>query len=403
MLYHVLYHPSKNVVPIKNFRVMMKLPILKFVYDRKKRAGKNKPGTVDLRITYERKVKYIGTGVRVLPSQWRNGTVVARIDARELNDALDSIMQTCRRVTNTMLEEGCLQLDEIPARMKMEESDGISFLEFAQQRAEVRKYGRSKDSQERYDRFLRYFLQWGGIKFFSDVTDRKILEFDRYLVAKGMKAYSKWNNYHRFLNSFILDAVAEGYLKRNPYKWLNIEKDKNSHGLEKYLTEDEVMKIRTAAMPTGSLEHVRDVFVFQIYTCLAYKDLAAFDAAKMQKVDGELMYKGERGKTGKEFEFILLGPAKEVLDKYHGVLPIISNVKYNQYLKVVAQAAGVDHPITTHWARHTGATILLNRGVDMETVAKILGHSTPKITRSTYAKLLDKTVVERMKKLDLDL
>lgn len=75
---------------------------------------------------------------------------------------------------------------------------------------------------------------------------------------------------------------------------------------------------------------------------------------------------------------------------------MLSNVKYNEYLKVVAQTAGVDKPITSHWARHTGATVLLNAGVDMETVARVLGHSSTKVTRSTYARLLDDTVVRKM-------
>lgn len=85
-----------------------------------------------------------------------------------------------------------------------------------------------------------------------------------------------------------------------------------------------------------------------------------------------------------------------ILNKYGGQLPMLSNVNYNKYLKVVAQSAGIDKPLTTHWARHTGATILLNEGVDMETVAKILGHSSTRITRSTYAKLLDSTVADKM-------
>ncbi len=110
------------------------------------------------------------------------------------------------------------------------------------------------------------------------------------------------------------------------------------------------------------------------------------------------MYTARRGKTGVTFTFLLLPPALEVLRKYDGRLPILSNVKYNQYLKVVAQMAGVDKPLTTHWARHTGATLLLNAGVDMETVAKILGHTSTKITRSTYAKLLDDTVAREMEK-----
>jgi integrase/recombinase XerD len=133
---------------------------------------------------------------------------------------------------------------------------------------------------------------------------------------------------------------------------------------------------------------------------MGYTDLVAFDPGKVKDVNGRKMYTSSRGKTGVEFTFMLLKPALEILRKYGGRLPLLSNVKYNQYLKAVAQMAGVDKPLTTHWARHTGATLLLNAGVDMETVAKILGHTSTKITRSIYAKLLDDTVAREMEKVE---
>ena len=64
-------------------------------------------------------------------------------------------------------------------------------------------------------------------------------------------------------------------------------------------------------------------------------------------------------------------------------------------------AKGIEKPISSHWARHTGATLLLNEGIDMKIVAKICGHSSMKITEQVYAKLLDETVVEAVKKLPL--
>ena len=86
-----------------------------------------------------------------------------------------------------------------------------------------------------------------------------------------------------------------------------------------------------------------------------------------------------------------------ILKKYKNKLPVISNVKYNEYLKVVAQAAGIDKPVSSHWARHTGATLLLNQGgLDMKIVAKICGHSSTRITEKVYAKLLDESVVDAM-------
>lgn len=376
---------------------MEKLPSFSWCFDRRGTLATTGVASVEMRVSYMRRCKVMATGVRLGRGEWRDGRVVKRGDAVALNRVLERMRGDVLRVLDEMMEEGMVDIMAIPDRMARMKGDGRTFLEWCRERAEVRKYGRAADSQERYDRFLRWFSAWGGIRYFSDVTDHGVLAMDAALKERGMTDYSKWNNYHRFLNSFIIDAMDAGLLRRNPYKWVNIRKDKESHGLHKYLTLEELRWVETARMGTESLERVRDLFVFQCYTCLAYHDLAAFDAGRLVDVGGgRWSYSGERGKTGKEYSFLLLRPAVAVLEKYGWRLPVLSNVKYNEYLKVVAQTAGVDKPITSHWARHTGATVLLNAGVDMETVARVLGHSSTKVTRSTYARLLDDTVVRKM-------
>jgi integrase len=110
-----------------------------------------------------------------------------------------------------------------------------------------------------------------------------------------------------------------------------------------------------------------------------------------------VIYKGKRHKTGQDFTIVLLKPALAIIKKYNGKLPIISNVKYNLYLKAAVKYAKIDKPVTTHWARHTGATILLNEGkLPMHIVQHILGHATIRETERTYAKVLDKSIVESM-------
>ncbi|MCR5139014.1 MAG: site-specific integrase [Bacteroidaceae bacterium] len=173
--------------------------------------------------------------------------------------------------------------------------------------------------------------------------------------------------------------------------------------IERYLTPDEFHRLREAVMPTKSIERVRDVFVFQTYTCLSYTDLRYFDFKKVSMVRDMMVYTGKRNKTGSPFTIPLLQPALDILDKYNKKLPVISNVKYNDYLKVVAQTAGIDKPVSTHWARHTGATLLLNEGVPMQIVSRICGHSSTKMTEKVYAKLLDETVVDAIKNKELNL
>lgn len=390
-----------RVLPLskKCFTTMI-TPVITFVFDRKHKAGPKKEGSVELRITYNRRASYISTGIRLLPRQWKNGTVCNRLDAQEIQKTLDTLMARVRGIINDMTDEGDINTAEIRSRLMRRQGARMSFIEFCEQRKDIRIYGKTGDTAERYERFLRWLREFGRIVYFSDVTDANILEMDKSLKAKGMKNYSKWNNYHRFLNSFILDAIDEGHIKRNPYRWLHIPKEKNS-GLKKFLTDDELDRIERAEMPTATLEAVRDVFVFQVYTCLSYVDMCAFsekDAVLMD--DGKRLYRGRRGKTKQEFVFVLLDKAAAVLRKYDGKLPLMSNAKYNDYLKLVAHAAKVDKPITSHWARHTGATMLLNHGVEMEVIAKILGHSSTRQTREVYAKLVDETIAREMGKME---
>ena len=256
---------------------MNKTPLLEFVYNRKKTAGTNREAAVELRITFERKQKYMTTGIRLLPKHWHRGAVVNRIDARELNETLEKLMVEVRQVILEMMSESVMDIFSIQERLKRKRASAISFLEFCEQRTKIRQYGKADDSKERYSRFMRFFSAWGKIHYFEDVTDANILALDEHLVKKGLKPYSTWNNYHRFLNSFILDAIDEGFLKRNPYKWIRIDKEKSKGGIGKYLSPLEFAKVRDVALSSESLQKVRDVFVFQTYTCLSYTDLHDFD------------------------------------------------------------------------------------------------------------------------------
>ncbi len=66
-----------------------------------------------------------------------------------------------------------------------------------------------------------------------------------------------------------------------------------------------------------------------------------------------------------------------------------SNQKMNDYLKEIAGVCGIDKILTFHIARHTFATtITLSNGVPIESVSKMLGHSSLKQTQH-YAKILD--------------
>ena len=382
-------------------RTAVEIPVVSLIYNRYKKASATQDAVIEIRVYYDGKAKYMSTRIRVFPKEWQRGRVVGRVDAVILNKQLDRLLIDVRQIVYDMYDAGHIDIDAIPSRLMAKRKPNVTFLYFCEERSKIRKHGNSVDSQERYDRFLRFLKEYGKIKTFYDLTELKVMELDKHLKKKNdMKAKSRWNNYHRFLNSFILDAQKEGLIQQNPYDRVKIDKGSDYDGIEKYLSPEEFQKLRTASMPEARLERVRDLFVFHAYTCMSYHDLRAFDEKKIREVDGKKVYVGHRGKTKIEFTVPMLTPAIEILKKYNGKLPMLSNVKYNEYIKEVVKAAGIDKPVTTHWARHTGATLLLNAGVPIEVVSKVCGHSSIKMTEKIYAKLLPKTVVAAVNEIE---
>lgn len=377
----------------------MVLPILTLIYDRKGHATAKKPSVVELRISAGKVRKYISTGVKVYPKEWKEGSVIGRKDWKELNDQLQLVKRKCSEIVTRMMEDGSLDLNAVPNILKDELYQSDTFIAYAQELAERKYRTISSGTRRQYELLFKFLDQWRGLRYFSDITERTILKMDDELSKKGLKDCTKWN-YHKLVKSFIEQAVGDGIVKRNPYSRLDIRRGREN-GLTRYLTPDEFHRFETCVIPTESLRRVRDLFVFQAYTAMGYSDLADFDYSKCTEVDGMKVYTANRVKTDKPFMFVILKPALAILQRYGYQLPIISNVKYNLYLKAAVEYAKIDKPVSSHWARHTGATLLINEGkLPMHIVQHILGHATIKETERTYAKVMDETIIEAMKGYD---
>ena len=85
-----------------------------------------------------------------------------------------------------------------------------------------------------------------------------------------------------------------------------------------------------------------------------------------------------------------------VLKKQNRILPVLSNQRLNSYLKEIADCCGITKTLTFHIARHTFATtVTLSNGVPLETVSKLLGHTTIRMTQ-VYAKVVETKVMNDM-------
>ena len=193
------------------------------------------------------------------------------------------------------------------------------------------------------------------------ITKAVILNFQASL--NRYYDYVTTNGYCQKIKTVVQFGIDNGKINVNPFSGIRLRRGEKN---VQFLTEEEVAKIRTT-----------DKLVPEDF---------------QQAPNGMYYIHDTRNKTGVYYTSVILDDGVDVLRKYDFRLPMISNQKTNSYLKVIRDICGIDKPIFSHVARHTYATRCLNRGIRLEVVAKLLGHSTTKLTQH-YAKLLDNSIL----------
>lgn len=135
------------------------------------------------------------------------------------------------------------------------------------------------------------------------------------------------------------------------------------------------------------LAKIRDLFLFQVYTGMAFVDLCKFDKDLIRKgVNNRTYIFYNRQKTGESAIIPFTPKIQALLEMYDYELPIVSLVKYNAYLKEVAETCKINKRVTSQVGRVSCGMIYLNDGVSISAVSKILGHSNIGTTQKWYAR-----------------
>lgn len=225
----------------------------------------------------------------------------------------------------------------------------------------------------------------------SAITKAVILDYQASM--NQYLDYVTTNGYCQRVKTIVQFGIDNGKIKVNPFMGIRLRKGEKS---VQFLTEEEVGKIRTTDFHNESLNRVRDLFVFQAASGLSYTDMAKLVPTDYQQApNGQYYIHDKRNKTGVFYTAVILEEGVEILKKYNFKLPILGNHKLNVYLKTIRDLCGIEKPIFSHVARHTYATRCLNRGIRLEVVAKLLGHSTTRITQH-YAKLLKGNILSEV-------
>lgn len=367
---------------------------------RQSKARKNGLSPIELSIIIDNQRSIITLDRKINHKQFNPSTQKVKGD-KETNDYLDTIRKKCYRIENELIKQDNLNLKTfIDVYKNGFKSTTVTLLSIYDKHNEqykldvlcgkventaLYKYKMAKNRMEQYLKTLGK----------EDIPMKDITP----LFCNGFHSYclttlkpSTTNKELKMFKKILQFAVTERVIDVNPFQ-IKIRQDK----LEYNPLSLEDLNLLWNKELEGTLEKVRDCFIFQCYTGLAYCDMASLT---VDDIKGDMICKNRR-KTDVRSVIPVLPIPRQILEKYNYNLPIISNQKYNVYLKALATACGIKNRLYSHLARHTAATVMINNGIELPLIARMLGHSNTKITETIYATLKDQTIkdnTDRIKK-----
>jgi site-specific recombinase XerD len=237
----------------------------------------------------------------------------------------------------------------------------------------------------------------------KDISPQMVTDFERFLFVE---CENHRNTVMRFMHKFkriVVIAHNNGWLSVNPFASYKIRYEATDRG---YLSEEELMCLMQHPVECPKMEIARDVFVFCCFTGLSYIDVKGLRDEHLQRsIDGQTWIKIKRQKTNILSNVRLLSIPQQILEKYSGkcengcLLPVPESPHGNLQLKKLGIECEIATKVTFHLARHTFATtVTLEKGVPIESVSKMLGHTNIGTTQ-IYARIVDKKVSNDMELL----
>jgi len=335
-----------------------------------------------------------------------------------------------------------------PSRFKelMKNPKGMDFLGFYEDKMN-QNYKRgliAKGTLEGEKRTLNKLRIWrkkcysSHTWYFADIDRASIDSFDawhtRGLREKGFKGDRERRKAVKFIKKYLNLAKVEKHNFEWPFEGFKLPKYTSTtvfleeHEVKAlyHLYSDENLiwdKMLERAKYIGMPEHNIDQYVnwegvhktqrvlrwflFQCFTGVRYSDLVALSWKNVERKHLRFIPQKTSASSGKQVRMLLTPIMKNLLGKRPKVKgnlifpDVLSNQKYNAYLKTIAELAGIDKRITTHVGRHTFVCMSASRGISMKNIKDLIGVTSIKVLEN-YIHLSQRSIDKDMEKAYID-
>ena len=355
------------------------------------------------------------TKIFVKKSLWSNATSRLRgrtAEALSVNAALDAISTTLHGIYRKYENDESLSLDLIRTVYFGKNREFTSFLPVFDKFLEDIKQRVGKtigaDSLQKYSVLRRHFAEFLMYKYsrkdigLNEFTPAVVQDFHLYMSTVAGCAYNTSVKKVKTLKTITIYAQKRGFLLHDPFVNHHFHMEPVDRG---FLTDEEILRVANKDLGIQRLELVRDIFIFSCFTGLAYIDVSNLTPDHIVTMDDKQWIMTKRQKTSVETNVLLLDIPRAIIAKYSHktyrdgkLFPVLTNQKTNSYLKEIADLCGIKKKLTFHLARHTFATMSLSKGVPIESVSKMLGHTNIRTTQ-IYARITNKKIEHDMEQL----
>ena len=360
------------------------------------------------RITIDGANTVITTGESIKPHSW--SVKRGETTDKKINQRLQTFREEIEQGYNTLLYKyGAVSAELLKNHLQGIGRNPMTLLALSAEELKEQKESKSegtccnnRNSDKQLNSFVRSLgeedipLTAISIEFFDDY---------RFHLKKEGYAPATINRHLCWLSRLMYRAVGQGTIRFNPFEDVKYEVVERK---PRFLSKGDVSKLLAFPLQDEGAELSRRMFLFSVFTGLAFVDLRGLRASQIEtNSEGKRYIRKARQKTEVESLIPLHPIAEQILALYtkaksrgdYKIFPdTMSDWKLLRHLKAVGLACGIRTPLTWHCARHTFGTLTLEAGVPIESIAKMMGHSSIASTQ-IYAQVTDQKIAKDMERL----
>jgi len=368
-----------------------------------------------LRITKDGRSSYKSLSIKVSEHYWNE--VTQRVTPKHPNSTRVNA-KLSQEVSAA--EKALLQAEDAPQyetaqdiMRRLNRPENLSFTAYARKHCDELK----EDNFSRYKKVngvLNKLQEHVGRDIlFKELTPNLIRRFETWMKEERGNSINTIHSNLKTIRQYILMAIKEGLIEpeSNPFLSVKLKTEKTQR---EFLTEEEVNQMWNIEL-NETYKVCRDMFVLACETGLRISDLLT--VRKTAFTGTHLKF--QMRKTKETLRIKLSSRAKEIVLKYlkgcesasDFICPALrgnsyskpqldkaimsKTALYNQHLKIIAERADIEKHISFHVSRHTFGTRALQKGIAVQKVQKLMGHSDIKTTM-VYAKVVNSELDEAM-------